>query len=77
MNVSITLELDNLLYFQGRKDFIKRAEQAIPEPANEEPEENVYETIEQETNPKETNPKETGLGDGPVRRPRKRASVSN
>ena len=71
--LSITSELENLFQFQGRKDFIKREEQPKPEPANEEPaEENVYESIEQETNPKESD-----LGDGPVRRPRKRASVSN
>ena len=72
MYLGITSELDNLLQFQGRKDFIKREKQPKPEPAKEEPEENVYESIEQETNPKESD-----LGDGPVRRPRKRASVSN
>lgn len=58
---------------EGRKDFIKRVEEAKPETeletAKEEPEENIYESIELETKPEETD-----LGDGRVKRPRKRAS---
>ena len=71
--------------FKGRKDFIKRSDQANPqqepEPANEEPvEENIYEEPKEtniyESIDPETKPKETDLGDGPVKKYRKRASVS-
>lgn len=61
--------------FQGRKDFIKRVEKARaetePEPAKEEPIENIYEDIEEEKAPEGKNAEK-----GRVKRTRKRASVS-
>ncbi|CAH3188249.1 unnamed protein product, partial [Porites evermanni] len=58
---------------EGRKDFIKRVEKARaetePEPAKEEPIENIYEDIEEEKAPEEKNEEK-----GRVKRTRKRAS---
>lgn len=67
-----------LLIFQGRKDFIKRpVEDTKPDETTaenqaveEEPTENIYENVD------DLKPAETDLGEGSVKRSRKKKKIS-
>lgn len=73
LHKTLTYKLHFQTISQGRKDFIKRPENTQPEEnsadneaATEEPIENIYENIDDAKEP------ETDLGEGQVKRPRKK-----